>query len=539
MRVVGYCRVSSVNQVDNFSIPAQKAAIRDYCERNNFELIHFYEDRGISGATMSRPALSKLLNDLENNIYDKVVVWSISRLSRNNADILQIVQRFETAGKAFHSISDNLGDNSASGKLLMNIFGALGEYERGMLIENVKSGLNQRARDGLHTGAPVLGYDRENNSQRGLVINEAEAQIVKKIFKLYASGKGYRSIANTLNKEGFTTKKGSAFGIPAVKYILNNNLYIGQITYGRYLDWNKSRRRNKNESPIESQGLHEAIIDKELWRKVQRRMKIATRQPRHYSNNSNLLTGIIKCPKCGSAMAISNTTNRLKDGTKKRVRYYSCSQFKSKGSTVCSANSIRADDIEQHIFTFIQEIMASPSLIQSVVQQVNEIRKGKSENDIKVTIDYHRSRYEEIVNKRDRLIDIIANDDTLKDMLAPRIRSFTQEIEEIELAIESLQFEIKQQDEQVDFTVVSTILQAMFSEIGRLTKTELKELYLLTLDSIHFEKCENKKKLYQLNIMVNQSVLDTLFNGQQFDEQLLDCSSFCFSPIILPFEFKA
>lgn len=218
MRVVGYCRVSSVNQVDNFSIPAQKAAIRDYCERNNFKLIHFYEDRGISGATMSRPALSKLLNDLENNIYDKVVVWSISRLSRNNADILQIVQRFETAGKAFHSISDNLGDNSASGKLLMNIFGALGEYERGMLIENVKSGLNQRARDGLHTGAPVLGYDRENNSQRGLVINEAEAQIVKKIFKLYASGKGYRSIANTLNKEGFTTKKGSAFGIPAVKY---------------------------------------------------------------------------------------------------------------------------------------------------------------------------------------------------------------------------------------------------------------------------------------------------------------------------------
>ena len=210
-------------------------------------------------------------------------------------------------------------------------------------------------------------------------------------------------------------------------------------------------------------------------------------------------------------------------------------------SQMLSAMTERIHDMNDtaEVATFIQEIMASPSLIQSVVQQVNEIRKGKSENDIKVTIDYHRSRYEEIVNKRDRLIDIIASDETLRDMLTTRIRSFTQEIEEIELAIESLQFEIKQQDEQVDSTVVSTILEAMFSEIGRLTKTELKELYLLTLDSIHFEKCENKKKLYQLNIMVNQSVLDTLFNGQQFDEQLLDCSSFCFSPIILPFEFKA
>src|SRR5699024_5356678 len=180
-------------------------------------------------------------------------------------------------------------------------------------------------------------------------------------------------------------------------------------------------------------------------------------------------------------------------------------------SQMLSAMTERIHDMNDtaEVATFIQEIMASPSLIQSVVQQVNEIRKGKSENDIKVTIDYHRSRYEEIVNKRDRLIDIIASDETLRDMLTTRIRSFTQEIEEIELAIESLQFEIKQQDEQVDSTVVSTILEAMFSEIGRLTKTELKELYLLTLDSIHFEKCENKKKLYQLNIMVNQSVLDT------------------------------
>ena len=537
VRVVGYCRVSSVNQVDNFSITSQKNAIQEYCIRNGEQLIDFYIDNAISGATIERPALLQLREDMHTNKFDKVVVWSITRLSRNTSDMLNIISEFESCGIEFYSISDNLGDTTASGKLLMNIFGSLGEYERAMLIENVKSGLNQRAKSGLHTGAPVLGYDRSSDKTRELIINEAEASIVREIYNRYASGQGYRAIANALNRSGFTTKRGNPFGIPAVKYILTNDLYVGNITYGRYLNWNKTRRRNKNSAPIEVEGAHEAIIDPDLWHRVQSRMKKTQRQPRHYSNNSNLLTGILRCPQCGSSMAISNTTNKLKDGTVKRTRYYSCSQFKNKGASVCRANSIQADVIEKYVFEFINDIVLNPALVDEVVEKVNSERNSQSVEEIKALIDYHQTHYDTVLEKKNNLIDVISSDQSLIEILSDKILELTHELDDIQTHIDKLKTHDIQDEEVLDKHTVRNVLTSIFSDVSHLECPQLKSLYLQTIESIQFKKNTDKTKSFIVNIMLSEDILNTLYNGEEIGEQLLNCSPFNLSSILLPFTF--
>ncbi|NUX21639.1 recombinase family protein, partial [Staphylococcus aureus] len=131
--------------------------------------------------------------------------------------------------------------------------------------------------------------------------------------------------------------------------------YIGKIQFAKYKDWSDKRRKGLNDKPVIAEGKHSPIINQDLWDKVQMRKKQVSQKPQVHGKGTNLLTGIIHCPQCGAPMAASNTTNTLKDGTKKRIRYYSCSNFRNKGSKVCSANSVRADVIEDYVMKQILE----------------------------------------------------------------------------------------------------------------------------------------------------------------------------------------
>lgn len=210
-RVAIYCRVSTVEQAEEgYSIDSQYQNIKEYCEREGHEIYKLYEDRGISGKNISnRPGIKKLLEDAKNNKFDLVLSWKLNRLSRKLLDILNIVEFLDKHNVAFRSLTESFETETPSGKLQLNIMGAIGEFERETIADNVRMSLIAKSKEGLWCGGVVLGYDiveipNEGKKRKNtkLQINEKEASTVRRIFELYSQGYGYKAVVNRINKEG-------------------------------------------------------------------------------------------------------------------------------------------------------------------------------------------------------------------------------------------------------------------------------------------------------------------------------------------------
>lgn len=385
VRVAIYARVSTDEQAEHgYSIDAQLDTLRNYSALYNKQIIGEYVDRGVSGkSTKGRYELQRLLKDAEDGEFDEVIVWKINRMARKNIDLLQIVDLLDKNNIAFRSFSENFETETPMGRFALQMMGAVGELERNTIVDNVKMGHKQRAKTGSHNGKVPLGYRIVKGSTEGrgknteVIILDEEAMLVRKIFEMYASGQGLKAIANSLNRDGYTTRTKGPFSTCAIRDLLDNPMFIGKIRYNQYENWSEKRRKGKNPNPILVDGLHPAIIDQNLWEKIQLLRQKKSTMPKKRFEGEYLLTGIIRCPECGSAMTASRTVNKMKDGTKVTRMYYSCGSFRSKGSSVCHANSIRKLDAEKAVTDRIQNVLVKPQLLKAIVKGVNERKVGR------------------------------------------------------------------------------------------------------------------------------------------------------------------
>lgn len=533
--VGGYIRVSTERQVEGYSIEGQITQIEQYCQFNGYELVDIYADRGISGKSMNRPELQRMLNDAKNGKLDCVMVYKTNRLARNTSDLLTIVEELHCQNVEFFSLSERMEVKNSTGKLMLQILASFSEFERNTILENIYTGQRQRALEGYYQGNLPLGYNNIPDNKKELMINQHEANIVKYIFESYAKGHGYRKIANALNHKGYVTKKGNPFSISAVTYILSNPFYIGKIQFAKYKDWNDKRRKGLNDKPVIAEGKHTPIISQSLWDKVQARKRQVSEKPQVHGKGTNILTGIISCPQCSAPMAASNTTNTLKDGTKKRIRYYSCSNFRNKGSKVCSANSVRADVIEKYVMDQILEIVKSDKVLKQVVERVNQ------ENQVDVAalnhdIAYKQQQFDEISTKLKNLIQTIEDNPDLTSALKPTIHQYETQLNDITNQINQLKHQQNQEKPFYDTKQIAALLQRIFQNIESMDKSQLKALYLTVIDRIDIRKDENHKKQFFVTLKLNNEIIKQLFNNNNLDEVLLSTSSlFCHKPYILLF----
>ncbi|HEA4362948.1 TPA: recombinase family protein [Staphylococcus aureus] len=532
--VGGYIRVSTERQVEGYSIEGQITQIEQYCQFNGYELVDIYADRGISGKSMNRPELQRMLNDAKNGKLDCVMVYKTNRLARNTSDLLTIVEELHRQNVEFFSLSERMEVKNSTGKLMLQILASFSEFERNTILENIYNGQHQRALEGYYQGNLPLGYNNIPDNKKELMINQHEANIVKYIFESYAKGHGYRKIANALNHKGYVTKKGNPFSISAVTYILSNPFYIGKIQFAKYKDWNDKRRKGLNDKPVIAKGKHAPIIGKDLWDKVQARKKQVSEKPQVHGKGTNLLTGIIHCPQCGAPMAASNTTNTLKDGTKKRIRYYSCSNFRNKGSKICSANSVRADVIEKYVMDQILEIVKSDKVLKRVVERVNQ------ENQIDVAalnhdIAYKQQQFDEINTKLKNLIQTIEDNPDLTSALKPTIHQYETQLNDITNQMNQLKQQQNQEKPSYDTKQIAALLQRIFQNIESMDKSQLKALYLTVIDRIDIRKDGNHKKQFYVTLKLNNEIIKQLFNDTPLDEVLLSTSSL-FLPQTLYFQ---
>jgi site-specific DNA recombinase len=269
-----------------------------------------FDDGGYSGGTLERPALQQLIEAVDRGEIEVVVVYKVDRLTRSLADFAKIVERFDERNVSFVSVTQQFNTTSSMGRLTLNVLLSFAQFEREVTAERIRDKIAASKKKGMWMGGPPpLGYDVVDKK---LVVNRAEAETVRTLFRLYRELGTVRNLLSEANRLGVVTKHratkdgsvtgGKAFTGGNLYQLLGNPLYTGRI------------RHKGNDYP----GQHEAIIDDEMWQAVQQQLS-GNGTPRRTNRNaklSSLLTGLLY-DETGDRLCPSHAN---KNG--KRYRYY-------------------------------------------------------------------------------------------------------------------------------------------------------------------------------------------------------------------------
>ena len=246
-----------------------------------------YDDGGISGGTMERPALSQLLNDVKDGLVDNIVVYKIDRLTRSLMDFAKMVDLFDDKGISFVSVTQQFNTTTSMGRLTLNVLLSFAQFEREVTAERIRDKIAASKKKGMWMGGVVpLGYQTENKK---LFIDNAEAKIVESLYLRYLELGSVSKLSNEARKNGLigrsvvskngSVRKTNPFGRGNLYHLLSNPIYIGKI-------------KHQDQT---YDGQHEAIIEVDVWETVQARLKAnaANRRLGTNSKSSNLFIGLI------------------------------------------------------------------------------------------------------------------------------------------------------------------------------------------------------------------------------------------------------
>jgi len=266
-----YTRKSSEEglEQDFNSLHAQREACEAFIKSQHGEgwrlVKTAYDDGGFSGGTMERPALQRLLTDIRQRLIDAVVVYKVDRLTRSLTDFAKMVELYDSQAVSFVAVTQQFNTTTSMGRLTLNVLLSFAQFEREVTGERIRDKIAASKRKGMWMGGtPSLGYDV---SDRRLVINAAEAETVRQIFQRYLELRSVRLLRDDLDQRGIVSKirisksgnrtGGKAFSRGALYELLSNPVYIAEI------------RHRQERHP----GQHEAIVDRELWERVQRQLR--------------------------------------------------------------------------------------------------------------------------------------------------------------------------------------------------------------------------------------------------------------------------
>lgn len=287
-----YIRVSTEDQVkEGFSINAQKEKLTKYALLNEWKIIDYYIDDGLSGKnTKDRPEINRLLNDIKLNKINNVLVYKLDRLTRSVFDLITLINIFETYNCSFNSQTEKIDTSNAVGRMFIKMLGIFAEFERENLAERITLGYEQKTREGNYTNTNgVYGYNYIIG--KGLIVNEEEKLLVNRIYNLYLDGDSFLQISKTLNKEKVPTKRGGKWRGSTIKSILTNPLYIGKVRYGI----------TKNNNFITQGKNIKKIINDHLWNNVQELInKRKKYQSKKYTSDDAYYFRALQCFKCNS-----------------------------------------------------------------------------------------------------------------------------------------------------------------------------------------------------------------------------------------------
>jgi site-specific DNA recombinase len=375
MRVAVYARYSSENQREA-SIADQVEVCRRFIERQGWEMGQVYSDAAMSGASRFRPGYQKLVADAERRQFDVVVCEALDRLGRKLADIAELFDRLGFHGVKLYTLAT--GEVTA---LHIGMLGTMAQLYLSDLREKVWRGQLGRVRQGRVAGGKAYGYDvdaRETGLRR---INEAEAEVVRRIFRKFAAGESPRAIAKALNADGVPGPEGRQWRDTTIRGqfdrgtgLLNNALYVGRLEWNRTA-YVKDPRTGKRVARIKGKDEREItevpdlrIVDDELWNAVKRRQtavrfEIGRDEHGNALNRAHrrkfLLSELLVCGECGGGYTIVGKDR------------FGCADRRAKG-TCSNTQTITRQAIEARVLSGLKEKLFAPELVAEFVRSFQE-----------------------------------------------------------------------------------------------------------------------------------------------------------------------
>lgn len=260
LRAAIYIRVSTREQaIEGYSLDAQERTLSDYCKLKQYEISGIYRDEGISAKDIShRPGMLSLLEDSQQDKFDIVLVWKLTRFSRNMANLMTMCEDLDKRGIALVSYSEAFDSNTPAGRMVRSMLGTVAQFEREVIAENVSFAMLERAKQGKRTCSEILGYDLDGKDS--FKINPKEAEYVNFVHDQYLLRKNISEVAKMAREKGFRGKRGSIPSDNSINVILTRpeyggyNVFKGKIYKGNYEAIRTVEQFNKVQRLILRQG---------------------------------------------------------------------------------------------------------------------------------------------------------------------------------------------------------------------------------------------------------------------------------------------
>lgn len=398
MNVFGYTRVSTENQLDNYSIDEQAQRIRFYCRAKGWQLLEIYTDGGYSGSSTNRPALQQMLTDIRNKKVSAVVACKLDRLSRSQKDTLHLIEDQMLAyGTDFISIQENFDTSSPFGRAMIGILSVFAQLEKDQIAERFTMGRIGRSKAGYYHGGPTAprGYRYESGE---LIPDEGQAIQIRKIFRLFLEGKSIHAIGRIMEKSD-----GCCWSAAGIRRILGNSVYIGKVKF----------------AGAEYDGRHQPLISQEDFEKVQQLLDSFPQQtskssaPKSPFRAGTLLSGLLVCGRCGARYAGNHGYYKCYSRAKGNRRYIEDPDCKNENWPV--------EELDDLILSFVQQILAGSALTlpQAEIHRLSALQR-QEEKDI-------AARLDQIRRKTCRLLDLYQDGNLTASVLSERIGALERE----------------------------------------------------------------------------------------------------------------
>lgn len=486
MRSAIYTRKSTEEGLDQEfnSLDAQREAGEAFIASQQHEgwscLPDQYDDGGFTGGNMDRPALKRLMADIEGGKIDCVVVYKVDRLSRSLLDFARIMEVLDRQKVAFVSVTQQFNTATSMGRLVLNVLLSFAQFEREIIGERIRDKIAAQRRKGKWTGGtPVLGYDVDRSGPSPkLVVNAAEAARVREIFGLYQSLGSLLPVVDELTKRRWTNKVwktksgkpkgGQRFDRGSLHAMLTNPLYAGKLQHKKAI----------------YVGEHEPIVATDLFQQVAEQLRRNRRAGGSTVRNryGAILRGLLHCKACGHAM-VHNFTGR----NGRQYRYYTCTRAIKSGRQSCPGGSLPAAQIEQVVVDRIRAIAHDVGMVAEVVRQARTLAEAELNelNAERVGLERELGRYHADLRR------LVANGPADGNVMA-RIAELHEAVARLESRLAEVRNAVTQREsEQFDDQDFATAFQEFDAVWNALSPREQAQTLGLLLDRVEFDAADS------------------------------------------------
>lgn len=490
-----YPRVSTDDQSRfGHSLDEQEDRLKKLCEFKGYEIYKVYREEGVSAKTTNRPRFKEMIQDMKDGKINKIIVYKLDRLTRSIKDLETICTLLEEYNCDLESVAEEINTGNANGKFFIRMLTILAQLEIERCSERTKFGLVGAAKKGHISGQPPLGYTKKNKSKK-IFIDDIEAEVVRRIFRLYLEGLSVCSICEKFNEENVLNRH---WATTTVDKILSNKIYIGNIEHGKRVKGNVQIFENVVPS----------IIDKTTFEMVQQRKE------KNLKNFKRKRTYIfmqkILCPKCHKIMGGESSTSQ----TGEKHVYYKCN---------CCKKRISEKKIENQLIKFLNDLLDFFLIIDNSF-------KPSICKDTEIEIKKYTKIKEDLNNKIVRIKNAFIDGSIAAKELQNELNSLEKELKNVDLKLKEL-YSLKQnnknkQDAELFFNIKEIEKIKLKSEYVRkhnlwckLTQEQKQFLINKYIDEIEIGS-DNSHNVTILNIVFNKNEIENI--GYMFRNDCFD-----------------